>query len=473
MLLRRLYYGKLAQASYLIGCQRTGEAIVVDPHRDADLYLDVAREEAVRIRYVTETHIHADYLSGARQLAERAGAQLLLSGEGDETWQYRFVEASRARLLHDGDEIRVGRVRVEVLHTPGHTPEHLSFLVTDGAASEHPLALLTGDFVFVGDVGRPDLLERSAGLSDTMEAGARTLFRSLERVRRLPVHLQILPGHGAGSACGKALGAVPTSTLGYELLVNWAFQIRTEDEFVRSVLEDQPEPPRYFAHMKRMNRDGPPLLAGPPRPRRMVADSLRTVLESGSTLVDTRPAESFADGHVPGAIGVPLGDDFPGMAGWVLPYDRPIYFVSGSEQEALDAARDLTFIGLDASEGYYDREALKRWADVEGPLQATPAVDWAEAERAVELEDGVLLDVRGESEWREGHVAGARHIHFGSLLERAEELPRDRPLMLYCLGGRRSGIAASLLQAAGFDDVRTVRGGFAERLGLGLPSATG
>src|SRR5690606_22775832 len=211
MLLRRFFEGSLAQASYMVGCQATGEAIVVDPNRDVDVYLRAAEDEGMTIRQVTETHIHADFLSGARELARRSGATLLLSAEGGDDWQYAFAEEEGARLLRDGDEIRIGNVTLGVLHTPGHTPEHLTFSVTDGAASDRPMGLITGDFLFVGDVGRPDLLERAAGVADTMEEGARRLWASLERVRAMPDYLQIFPGHGAGSACGKALGAVPTS----------------------------------------------------------------------------------------------------------------------------------------------------------------------------------------------------------------------------------------------------------------------
>ena len=253
MLLKRFYDVKLAQASYMIGCQVTGEAIVIDPHRDSDIYLRAAEQEGMEIAYVSETHIHADYLSGSRQLAERTGAELVLSGHGDATCQYGFVEEAGARLVRDGDQITLGNVTIEVLHTPGHTPEHISFLVTDGAASSEPMGALTGDFILVGDVGRPDLLEKAAGFADTMESSARVLFGALQRFRELPSYLQIFPGHGAGSACGKALGSVPSTTLGYEQLANWAFRCETEDDLVAEVLQGQPEPPVYFAEMKRMN----------------------------------------------------------------------------------------------------------------------------------------------------------------------------------------------------------------------------
>ena len=469
MLLRRFYYDGLAQASYMVGCHATKEAIVIDPHRDAELYVQAAEKEGMQIRYVSETHIHADYLSGSLQLAARTGAQLLLSGEGDEAWQYRFAEREGAKLLHEGDGIELGNVHLGVLHTPGHTPEHVSFLITDRATTTHPMGIITGDFVFVGDVGRPDLLETAAGLSGTMETSARELFRSLQRLRELPVHVQILPGHGAGSACGKALGAVPTSTLGYEMLVNWAFQCDTESDFVKKVLDDQPEPPAYFAKMKELNRDGPPVLACLPTPQQLDAQRVSSVLDGTGTVVDTRPASDFAGGHLPGTLSIPLGNDFPGTCGTLLPYDRPVFLVARDQQGAVDAARDLAFIGLDDVEGYLDPAILVDWTASHGRLQEMVEVGWEDAERARTEEGAVIVDVRGSSDWRSGHVPHARHAYLGALRMHAGELPRNRPVILYCQAGIRSAVAASVLQAEGFEDVRSVRGGISARGAMGLP----
>jgi hydroxyacylglutathione hydrolase len=473
MLLRRFYEHKLAQASYMVGCQATGEALVVDPHRDTNVYVRAAEEEGVRVRWVTETHIHADYLSGSRQLAKRTGAQLVLSGEGGEDWRYAFAAVDGARTVHEGDELRVGNIGVRVLHTPGHTPEHICFMLTDGAATSEPMGVLTGDFIFVGDVGRPDLLEKAAGMSDTMETAARLLYRSLERFRELPGYLQILPGHGAGSACGKALGAVPTSTLGYERLVSWAFQCDTEDGFVAAVLRDQPEPPTYFARMKRLNRDGPPLLDALPAPPRLPPSGLGPLLEKGAVVVDTRAHEEFAAGHVPGTLNIPLGKEFPTWCGWLIPYDRPVYLIVGGEAGAREAARDLALIGMDDSAGYFDPAALEAWRAGRGALEQTPGVDWGQAERAVSEQGAYLLDVRRRTEWDEGHVSGAEHVHLGHLGGRVAELPRDRPIVLYCRTGNRSGIGASLLQAHGFEDVRNVEGGIVERADRGLALVSG
>ncbi len=471
MLLKRFYDDKLAQASYMIGCQVTGEAIVIDPHRDTDMYLRAAQDEGLEISYVSETHIHADYLSGSRQLAKRTSAELVLSGDGDATWQYGFAEEDGARVVHDGDRITLGNVTIEVLHTPGHTPEHISFMVTDGVASSEPMGLLTGDFIFVGDVGRPDLLETAAGFAGTTEASARVLYESLQRFSELPAYLQIFPGHGAGSACGKALGSVPSTTLGYERLANWAFQCETEDDLVAEVLQGQPEPPVYFAEMKRRNREGPALLDELPVPRRIAADVLASLVEDGEVVLDVRPRAHFAAGHVPGTINVPLTDSFPTSCGWLLPYDRPIYLVADGEEQAREAARDLAFIGIDACEGYFNEAALVGWGTEHGGLETTVVIDWADADQAVLEENAFLLDVRNVTEWNDGHVPSAHHLHLGYLRDRRDEIPPDRPVLLYCSTGNRSGIAASVLQAEGFKDVRNIDGGMLDRIRRGLPTA--
>ncbi|HEX6105052.1 MAG TPA: MBL fold metallo-hydrolase, partial [Gemmatimonadales bacterium] len=300
LLLERLYDPKLAQASYLIGCAAAGEAVVIDPNRDVDQYLRAADALGVRIAHVTETHIHADFVSGSRELAARTGAALYLSDEGGPDWHYAWAREAGAVLLREGDEFAVGSIRMRAIHTPGHTPEHLSFLVTDGAAATEPIGAVTGDFVFVGDVGRPDLLERAANVKGTMEDGARTLFRSLQRFKSQPDWLQIWPGHGAGSACGKGLSAVPHSTVGYERRFNWAFGVEDEEEFVRLVLAGQPEPPAYFGRMKTVNRDGPRVLGRLPSPPALPPDRVEAVLGAGGLVIDLRPAADYAAGHIPG-----------------------------------------------------------------------------------------------------------------------------------------------------------------------------
>src|SRR5699024_5744348 len=246
MFFEHIYDKSLSQGSYLIGCQVKGEAIVIDAKRDIDTYLEIAQQNNLKITHITETHIHADFLSGSRELAAVTGADLYLSDEGGEDWQYEFPHIG----LKEGDVITVGNLTLDVIHTPGHTPESISFILTDHPASDKPVMVFTGDFVFVGDVGRPDLLEKAAGIANNKELGAKQMYESLEKFAKLPDYVQVWSGHGAGSACGKALGSVPSSTVGYEKIRNWAFQYEGDEQgFVDYLLSEQPEPPKYFATM--------------------------------------------------------------------------------------------------------------------------------------------------------------------------------------------------------------------------------
>jgi len=474
MYFQRFYDAKLAQASYLIGCQRTGEAIVVDPNRDVQQYVDAAAQQGLRVTQVTETHIHADFVSGARELAQRTGAALVLSAEGGAEWQYAFAAEAGARLVRDGDQLKVGNITLDVLHTPGHTPEHISFLVTDTAAEAGPWGILTGDFVFVGDVGRPDLLERAAGYAGTMEAAAHTLFQSLKRFRALPDHLQVWPGHGAGSACGKSLGAVPSTTVGYEKRANWGVAATNENEFVRMVLEGQPEPPRYFAAMKRINKEGPRILGGLPYPQRSQhADGL---------IVDIRTAADFATGHVPGALNIPLNDRFTTWAGWLVPYDHEVFLLAdhaACPHCVETAVRDLAMIGIDRVAGILGTDTLAAWQADGGRLASVAKCTTSGGAAMLERGEATVIDVRGRAEWATGHLPGAVNIPLGELSERLDEVPADRPVIVQCQSGARSAIAASVLQALGRTNVRDLVGGIEawRRAGLsvvnGEPEANG
>lgn len=472
MLLKRFYDDKLAQASYLVGCAATGEALVIDANRDVEQYIRAAAAEGMRVTHVTETHIHADYVSGSRELAARTHARLFLSDEGGDSWKYAYAEAANATLVRDGDSFMVGNVKVEVLHTPGHTPEHVSFMITDTASASRPIGIFTGDFVFVGDVGRPDLLERAANVAGTMIASARTLYRSLQRWKQFPDYLQIWPGHGAGSACGKALGAIPSSTVGYEKLTNWGLAELTEDEFVEQVLAGQPEPPRYFAEMKRINKVGPRLLHGFHRPERLSAGDLRPLVDGGSVVVDTRPWSTFAVGHIPGTINIPYNKSFTTWAGWLLPYDRDVYLILDDAcEDCLDAmVRDLAMIGLDRVAGVFGESAVDA-VSLTSHLDSVPQVSADELAARLERGDALVVDVRGRVEFDAGHVPGARNVPLGHLTSRIDELPRDATLVLQCQSGARSAIAASLLRARGRRDVANLIGGFNEWANAGHPVA--
>ena len=469
MLLKRFYDDGLAQASYLVGSERTGEALVIDPLRDLEPYIAAATDEELRITHVTETHIHADFLSGARNLVRLTGARLLLSAEGGSDWQYHFAADEGAELLRDGDRFSVGEIQVDVRHMPGHTPEHLIYLVTDGGVADRPLGIFTGDFLFVGDVGRPDLLERAAHVAGTMESSARALFRSLRSMREYPDYLQLWPGHGAGSACGKALGALPSTTLGYERLFNWAFQVTDEEEFVRAVLAGQPEAPKYFGRMKLLNRDGPPTRSASALRKLDDTTLAARVADGATTIIDTRSSAAFTAGFIPGTINIPAGRSFTTWAGSLLSPDGDIILIAEDESRLRALVRELSLIGFDRVVGWTEAAAVNRWQSDGRRLNRVRTID---ARGLAALDDAVVADVRAESEWSEGHIPGARHIFLADLVDVVDELPRDRPLVIACQGGSRSSIGTSLLRARGFENVINFSGGFAEWQRTGLPIET-
>jgi hydroxyacylglutathione hydrolase len=463
MFVKRFYEPSIAQASYLIGCQKAGEAVMVDANRDVDQYIEAAAQEGLRITQVTETHIHADYVSGSRELAQRTGASLCLSDEGDASWKYQFPHD---RKLKDGDRITVGNITLDVAHTPGHTPEHISFLVTDGAAADRPIAALTGDFVFVGDVGRPDLLERAAHIKGTMEAGAKTLWKSLQAFARHEDWLQVWPGHGAGSACGKGISAIPSSTLGYEKRFNWAFQVKTEAEFVTAVLAGPPEPPKYFATMKRVNKEGPAILGGFHVPSRLANATLPELLARNALVIDTRPADEFAAGHTPGTLNIPFNASFVTWAGWLVQAEEFYLIIDPATAASRleDLSRSLALIGVDRIAGYFDPSAVTATV-------ATPQM--SARELGARLGDVTVVDVRSATEWAGGHLPGALHIPLGYLAERAAEIPTGKPVVVQCQAGARSAIGASVLERAGVRNVINLTGGFSGWAAAGLPIVEG
>lgn len=457
MLLRMIYDESLAQAAWLIGCQRTGEAIVVDPERDVDRYLSLAAKEGLRVTAVAETHIHADFLSGARELAEQVGAMLYLSDEGDADWKYRWLNSKRGggsyahRLLRHGDTFKVGGIEFKALHTPGHTPEHLCYLVTDrGGGANEPIGILTGDFLFVGDLGRPDLLETAAGHGGSAKPSAERLFKSLEILRSLPDWLQVWPGHGAGSACGKALGAVPQTTVGYEKRFNAALAAATSERaFVDFILSGQPEPPLYFARMKRDNRDGPRLLGGLPKPEALTAQSLASLDPRRTAILDTRSWEAFRAGHVPGSLFQPLGRSFTVDVGSMVDEGEPIALIV--EPDRLEEAiRMLVRIGLDEIVGWYDPSQMEAYRRAGGRLAPSSEIPIAEAESLFGSPSGVLLDVRRADECAAGRINGAKQIAHMRLRAHLDELPRDRHIFVHCRSGARSARATALLERHGF-----------------------
>ncbi|CAN5377654.1 MBL fold metallo-hydrolase [soil metagenome] len=458
MLLRQIFDPYLAQYAYLVGCQRSGEALIIDPERDIDRYRKVAAENGLRITAVAETHIHADFVSGGREFAQEPEIQLYLSAEGGPDWTYQWPgQRPNTHLLKHGDHFMVGKIRVEAVHTPGHTPEHLSYLITDvGGGADQPIALATGDFVFVGDVGRPDLLESAAGMKGVMEPSARQLQESLhDRLTPLADYLQILPAHGAGSACGKALGAVPTTTLGYERRFNGALKLAlgNRDAFVKEILSGQPEPPPYFATMKRVNRDGKAVTGGVPKPAHLsVAEFQSMAAKRGVRILDGRgDRESFDAAHVAGAIHAPLRSPFYSTsAGSYLAENDPVLLVLEREGEVDLAVRQLYRIGFDNLVGWLTVDEARAGGLLAARLAriSFPEFDPVEARR-----EGAIIDVRTSAEFQAGHLEGALSFPYTRLKTRLGELPKDRRLFIHCGTGKRASLAASFLCAEGFDVV--------------------
>lgn len=476
MFLRMVYDDKLAEAAYLIGCQRTGEAIVIDPERDVDRYERLAAANGLRIVAVAETHIHADFISGARELAEK-GAMVYVSDEGDADWKYQWLDRKSGggtyshRLLRDGDAFRVGNIEFRAIHTPGHTPEHLSYMVTDcGGGADRPMGVATGDFVFVGDLGRPDLLESAAGLAGKADPSAHRLFGTVQKFMAWPDYLQVWPGHGAGSACGKALGAVPTTTVGYEKMFNPAVRAaRSEREFVDFILDAQPEPPLYFARMKRDNKVGPRVLGGVPALRQLGIEELKALDGRTCAVVDTRPWADFRSGHIPGALHLPLTSSFSTDAGSLIGEHEQIALIV--EQARVDeAVRDLVRVGLDRFAGWADPPQVAALAAAGRRLEATQECAVGDAQGMIASKGAFVLDVRRGAEHGSGHIAGSANIAHTRLLSRLAELPKDRHILVHCRGGARSARACALLQKHGYE-CTNLAGGFLAWEQAGAPVA--
>ena len=447
MIFEQFYLDCLSHASYLVGDQTSGQAVVVDPQRDVQQYLDRAAELGLTITHVLETHFHADFLSGHLELARATGATIV----------YGSAAAPKfpAHLMADGETLRLGHVVIEARHTPGHTPESTTYVVWERDGDTTPYGILTGDTLFIGDVGRPDLL---VSVGRTANELGHMLFQSLQtKILSLPDETRVFPAHGAGSACGKHLSTETMSTLGEQRRSNYALQFRDAESFVAAVTEGQPEAPGYFVYDATRNKEDRATLDEHTAPLQLTVTQLLDARDRGTQIVDTRDSQYFATGHLRGAINVGLGGRYAEYAGSVVRPDEDVILVVESGEE-LEAKIRLARIGYDRVIGWFPAEHLLDVpAEVERASRLTPAEF---LERRRDLSDLQVIDVRNDGEWSVRHLDGAVHIPVGQLRRRLGELNPSAPTVVYCAGGYRSSIAASVLRANGFVDVSDVLGGF-------------
>ncbi|MCO6464541.1 MAG: MBL fold metallo-hydrolase [Saprospiraceae bacterium] len=444
----RIYDETLAQASYMIGDLTTGDAMVIDAKRDTDTYLQLAKDNQLKITKITETHIHADFLTGSRELKAATGAELLLSDEGGKDWQYDFPHVG----LKDGTEIKVGKLLIKVMHTPGHTPEHIIFLLMDKNSQKVEKAI-TGDFIFIGDVGRPDLLEKAAGISNTMEQGARDLFSSINAFTKLNHDLEIWPGHGAGSFCGKTLKNIPFANLKDELQNNAALQfIGNEEDFVKYILEGQPTPPKYFAMMKHLNKSVRPMLIEVPKHPILSNDAFERAQARGVVVIDTRDLDRTSYEYVQGSLQLNGGKLFSTWMGSLLDYQQQFILITDKGREE-DLTRKLMRIGMDNIYGFVTDTNLGY------KTERTAIVDNNQFKSLLRDKKVQIIDVRSELEYDKNHIPGVKNIVYTNLANKISQLDKNKPIVVHCQSGIRAAIAYSILKQNGFTDVSNYVGG--------------
>ncbi len=447
MYFKQFYLGCLAHASYLIGSE--GEAAVVDPQRDVDQYLDEAEAQGLKIKYVIETHLHADFVSGHRELAERTGAEIVFGEKAGAAFPHRGVK--------DGDEIKLGKVVLRFLETPGHTPESISILITDTEASDQPQKILTGDTLFIGDVGRPDL---AGSKGYTAEQMASMLYDSLhDKLLTLADATEVYPAHGAGSLCGRNISKETSSTIGQQRQFNYALQPMSKDEFVRMMTTDLPEAPAYFPKDAEINRRGAAALDElPPHPS-LTPEEINRLAQEGATILDVRPSAQFGAGHVPGAINIGLNGQFASWAGNLIKLDAPVVLIGEDDEQINSAVTRLARVGIENVKGYLGG-GMYAWDRAGLPVATIPqiAVDelkhWLDEQRDVQI-----VDVRQPGEYRNGHVPGAISAPLARVAEQASSFDPNRQTAVICAGGYRSSAATGILARQGFKNLFNVVGG--------------
>jgi len=445
MYFEQFFLGCLAHASYMIGSK--GEAAVVDPQRDVDIYLKAAQEHSVQIRHIFETHLHADFVSGHKELAARTGAQIYMGAAAGAIFPHVA--------LHDGFQLNLGDVRIQVLATPGHTLESVCLLITDEENSPKPCAVLTGDTLFLGDVGRPDLSRQH-----TPAELAAMLYESLHgKLMSLSDEVLVYPAHGAGSLCGRSMRAERSSTIGTERLTNYALQIRSRDEFVRQLICNLPARPDYFLQDAEINRTGAPPLAEMRELAAISPADLKVLMREGAVALDARAGEQFAAGHVPGSVNIPLSGQFASWAGAIVGLSSKPVLIAASAEQVSEARMRLARVGIEDVQGYL-QNGVEGWQNAGFPVQEVQQMSVRDLQGHLRSHSLAVLDVRREPEWQAGHIEGAAWWPLDHFKVSPPEIDRERPLAVHCKSGYRSIIACSLLQRAGYANVINVIGGF-------------
>lgn len=459
MYFKQFYLGCLSHASYLIGSE--GEAVVVDPQRDVDQYLSEAEAHGLTIKFVIETHLHADFVSGHRELAERTGAEIVFGAKAGATFPHRAVT--------DGEELRIGKVALRFIETPGHTPEGICVLVIDTEVSDQPQKILTGDTLFIGDVGRPDL---AGSKGFTPEMMAAMLYDSLhQKILTLPDSVEVYPAHGAGSMCGRNISKETSSTIGEQRRFNYALKPMSRDEFVQVLTTNLPEAPAYFSQDAEINRRGAPALEALPRPAELSPEEVAELSASGHLVLDVRSAGDFGEGHIPGAINIGLGGQFAMWAGSLISMQAPIILVAESEDEVDEAVMRLSRVGIESVKGYL-RGGIQAWANSGLTLGRVPQISVVELNYLMDREPELqVIDVRRPAEYASGHAPGAITAPLAQLQEELSTLQLDpaKQTAVICAGGYRSSAATSLLEREGFVNLLNVTGGTNAWINAGFP----
>jgi hydroxyacylglutathione hydrolase len=445
MYFEQFYLGCLAHASYLLASD--GEGVVVDPQRDVELYMKAAQENGVTIRHIFESHLHADFVSGHKELAARTGAKIYMGAQAGATFPHVPVS--------DGFGLRFGKASIRVLETPGHTPESICMVVTDQEKSYSPWAVLTGDTLFIGDVGRPDLSPRH-----TPAELAGLLYDSLHnKLLTLADNVLVYPAHGAGSLCGKNMRAERSSTIGTERLTNYALQIKSREEFIAQLTSNLPARPEYFLKDAEINRTGASALSDLQPLRALAPSELNTMLSAGEIALDVRPGDEFAAGHVPGSVNIALGGQFASWAGTVLGLSAHPVLIAASDAQLEEARLRLTRVGIEVLDGYLEG-GVAAWNLAGLPVATISQMTACELDARLKSHEVQVLDVRREPEWDGGHIDGATWWPLDNFKVSPPEMDHEAPIAVHCKGGYRSMIASSLLQRAGFKNVINLVGGF-------------